>query len=178
MRIHTRASGNDAKLHETTKGMMAMAEPIIKLGSKGEAVKNAQKALIERRYLPPGTDDGVFGPVTQNAVIRYQTDRSPGHSWAFSFPLKVDGIVGPATWFRLTPETVKRGSKGSGVRLLQEILKHYADPQLDPGAIDGDFGPHTETAVKAFQASHVDFNGNPLKADGIVGPKTWAALWS
>ncbi|MCP1752011.1 peptidoglycan-binding domain-containing protein [Bradyrhizobium elkanii] len=156
-----------------------MAEPILKLGSKGEAVKKAQKALIERKkYLHPGTEDGIFGPVTQNAVINYQTDRSVGNNWAFSFPLKVDGIVGPATWFRLTPETVKKGSKGGGVRLLQEILKHYADPQLDPGAIDGDFGPHTEAAVKAFQASHVDFDGNPLKADGIVGPKTWAALWS
>ncbi|QIG94434.1 MULTISPECIES: peptidoglycan-binding domain-containing protein [unclassified Bradyrhizobium] len=155
-----------------------MAEPIIKLGSKGDAVKRAQKALIERYYLPLGTDDGIFGPVTRKAVRSYQTDRSVGHDWAFSFPLKVDGIVGPATWFRLTPETVKKGSKGSGVRLLQEILKHYADPQLDPGAVDGDFGPHTEAAVKVFQASHVDFDGTPLKADGIVGPKTWAALWS
>ncbi|WP_439372638.1 peptidoglycan-binding domain-containing protein [Bradyrhizobium sp. DASA03120] len=155
-----------------------MAEPIIKLGSKGDAVKRAQRALIERSYLLPGTEDGVFGPVTLNAVRRYQTDRSVGHFWAFSFPLTVDGIVGPQTWFRLTPETVKKGSKGSSVRLLQEILKSYADPQFDPGAVDGDFGPHTEAAVKAFQASHVDFDHNPLKVDGIVGPKTWTALWS
>ncbi|WP_404517076.1 peptidoglycan-binding domain-containing protein [Bradyrhizobium ottawaense] len=44
--------------------------------------------------------------------------------------------------------------------------------------VDGDFGPHTETPVKAFQAPYFDFGGNPLKADGIVGPKSWAALWS
>ncbi|MGY3613839.1 peptidoglycan hydrolase-like protein with peptidoglycan-binding domain [Bradyrhizobium sp. USDA 10063] len=40
------------------------------------------------------------------------------------------------------------------------------------------FGPHTEAAVRVFQASHVDFDGNPLKVDGIVVPKTWIALWS
>ena len=38
-----------------------MANPIIKLGSTGAAVKKAQKALIHRYYLPPGTDDGIFG---------------------------------------------------------------------------------------------------------------------
>jgi peptidoglycan hydrolase-like protein with peptidoglycan-binding domain len=155
-----------------------MADPIIKLGSKGDAVKKAQRHLIERYYLPSGTDDGIFGPVTLNAVINYQTDRSAAHFWAFSFPLVVDGIVGPQTWFRLAPETIRKGSKGSGVRLCQEILKSYGDPQLDPGAIDGDFGPITEAAVKAFQGTHVDFDGNPLKVDGIVGPKTWTALWS
>jgi hypothetical protein len=31
-----------------------MADPIIKLGSTGEAVKKAQRALIHRYYLPPG----------------------------------------------------------------------------------------------------------------------------
>jgi len=155
-----------------------MADPIIKLGSKGDAVKRAQKALIERYYLAVGTDDGIFGHVTDFAVRSYQNDRSAGHFNAFSFPLVVDGIVGPQTWFRLTPETVKKGSKGSAVRLLQDILTSFNDPQLNPGPIDGDFGPITEAAVMAFQGFAVDFNGHPLKVDGIVGPKTWTALWS
>lgn len=155
-----------------------MADPTIKKGSQGAAVKKAQRALIERLYLPPGTDDGKFGPVTDNAVRKYQTDRSASHAHAFSFPLVVDGIVGPHTWFRLAPAEVKRGSKGDGVRLAQEILKSFSHPPYDPGPIDGDFGPLTEKAVKAFQTDFLDFDGNPLKVDGIVGPKTWTALWS
>ena len=152
-----------------------MADPIIKLGSTGAAVKKAQKALIHRYYLDPGLDDGIFGPVTRNRVIAYQLDRAAG---AFSFPLYVDGIVGPQTWFRLDPDTVKKGSKGNGVRLLQEILKSFGYPPYDPGPVDGDFGPLTETAVKEVQGAFVDFDGNPLVVDGVVGPKTWAALWS
>jgi peptidoglycan hydrolase-like protein with peptidoglycan-binding domain len=34
----------------------------------------------------------------------------------------------------------------------------------------GNFGPKTEAAVRAFQRS------KGLVPDGIVGPKTWAAL--
>ncbi len=54
------------------------------------------------------------------------------------------------------------GSEGRQVRLLQQAL----------GAIkvDGVFGPETEAAVRAFQAS------NGLSVDGIVGPMTSAAL--
>jgi peptidoglycan hydrolase-like protein with peptidoglycan-binding domain len=155
-----------------------VADPIIKLGSTGEAVKKAQKQLVLRYYLPPGTDDGIFGPVTRNRLLRYQLDRAVGEFYAFSFPLTADGIVGPQTWFRLAPETVRNGSNGNGVRLLQEILKGYGYPPYDPGPVDGDFGALTETAVRALQGDYVDFDGNPLVVDGIVGSSTWCALWS
>ena len=36
--------------------------------------------------------------------------------------------------------------------------------------MDGIFGPKTEAAVKSFQ------RGKGLTVDGIVGPRTWAAL--
>lgn len=155
-----------------------MSDPIVKIGSSGAAVKKAQQALICRYYLPAGTDDGIFGPVTRNRVMRYQLDRGIGEYYAFSFPLTVDGIVGPQTWFRLTPELVKVGSKGHGVRLLQEILNTFAYPPYDPGRVDGDFGALTDAAVRAFQGDYVDSDGNPLEVDGIVGPTTWCALWS
>jgi peptidoglycan L-alanyl-D-glutamate endopeptidase CwlK len=53
------------------------------------------------------------------------------------------------------------------VVLVQERLKALGFP---PGAIDGDFGPGTAAAVKAFQLSE------RLLADGVVGARTAAAL--
>ncbi|MGD1912606.1 MAG: peptidoglycan-binding protein [Rivularia sp. (in: cyanobacteria)] len=155
-----------------------MNNPIIRIGSSGDAVKKAQKALIQRYYLSVGTDDGKFGPVTDLAVRNYQFDRSAGKFNAYSFPLKIDGIVGPATWFRLDPQVVQRGSRDNTVRLLQEILKSFAFPPFDPGPIDSIFGINTENAVKEFQSEFFDFDGNPLLVDGIVGEKTWTALFS
>ncbi|ODR93794.1 peptidoglycan-binding protein [Methyloceanibacter stevinii] len=59
-----------------------------------------------------------------------------------------------------------RGSVGEAVGDLQEQLHELGYPL----AIDGDFGPATELAVMEFQSAH------RLKADGIVGKKTWTAL--
>lgn len=56
---------------------------------------------------------------------------------------------------------LKLGSKGDQVKTLQRFLKLNDD---------GDFGPKTETAVKAWQST------NGLTSDGIVGPKTWDAM--
>jgi peptidoglycan hydrolase-like protein with peptidoglycan-binding domain len=83
--------------------------------------------------------------------------------------LSNDGIVGPKTWARLDPPTVKKNSSGDAVKLAQQLLTDYG---YDPGAVDGAFGPKTEQAVKQFQT---DFG---LTVDGIVGPKSWAMLGS
>jgi peptidoglycan hydrolase-like protein with peptidoglycan-binding domain len=169
-------------VHDERIGATPMADPIIKLGSTGPAVKKAQQNLICRGQLLPGTDDGVFGNLTVFSVILYQIFRRAGEHFAFSFPLNVDGIVGPKTWARLAPAQIKKGSKGNGVRLCQEILKYLADrtgfPSYDPGPIDGDFGPKADAAVQAFQGHNSDSEGHPLQVDGIVGPKTWCALRS
>lgn len=138
--------------------------PTIKQGSKGAAVKKAQKALKDRGYNP-GALDGIFGSQTTKAVKAYQTDRKDEPV----APLTVDGIVGPKTWARLDPPTIKKGAKGDAVRLLQHILGHFGFGV----PVDGDFGPKTEKAVKDFQ----EFWGS-LDVDGIVGPLTWTALGS
>jgi peptidoglycan hydrolase-like protein with peptidoglycan-binding domain len=152
-----------------------MANPTIQRGSTGQAVKKAQQALIDRGYpVGPAGTDGIFGNHTYRAVIDYQDDRAAGQFWAFNFPLTIDGIVGPQTWFRLAPDKVKKGDKGAGVRLAQSILKDTGVPNWDPGPVDGDFQSQTELAVKSFQN---DF-GITADGAGIVGDQTWLALWS
>lgn len=73
--------------------------------------------------------------------------------------------------------TLKRGSKGTDVITLQKRLMElgYALPNY---GTDGDFGNETLNAVKAFQREHKDANGKKLTVDGIVGSKTWAALFA
>lgn len=63
--------------------------------------------------------------------------------------------------------TLKIGSRGADVTYLQQRL---AVQGYSVGSIDGIFGNKTLEAVKDFQ---IDYN---LSVDGIVGPKTWAAL--
>jgi hypothetical protein len=65
--------------------------------------------------------------------------------------------------------TLKRGSKGEYVTLLQTMLANQGY-DLGKCGVDGDFGSATEKAVKTFQKEHA------LLIDGIVGKKTWAAL--
>lgn len=62
--------------------------------------------------------------------------------------------------------TLKKGSKGDEV----EVLQHLLNVEGVKVTIDGDFGPRTETAVKVFQMA------KGLVNDGIVGPATWKAL--
>jgi peptidoglycan hydrolase-like protein with peptidoglycan-binding domain len=151
-----------------------MAQPTIQRGSTGQAVKDAQLALIARGYwVGSAGADGKFGNHTYRGVVDYQDDRSAGQFWALTYPLKVDGIVGSQTWGRLLPDTIKVGDTGAGVRLAQAILKDSGNPNWDPGSVDGIFGAGTKQAVTNYQTD----NGiSP--ANGQVGPKTWEWFWS
>ncbi|MEO7268679.1 MAG: peptidoglycan-binding domain-containing protein, partial [Knoellia sp.] len=62
----------------------------VKSGSSGQAVIGAQKALTARGYTL--TADGVCGSVTVSRAKAFQTSRG----------LLADGVVGPATWAKLT----------------------------------------------------------------------------
>jgi peptidoglycan hydrolase-like protein with peptidoglycan-binding domain len=151
-------------------------------------LKKSQQRLICRCYLNPGYDTGFPNAQTSLAVWNYQTFRSPGHPWAFNIPLAADGILGPQTNARLNPPLIKQGFQGRWVHLCQEILTFLAlhpggNPAWNPHGIDGQFGPKTDAAVRAFQGDHTEppapkGNGKQLVKDGIVGPITWCALRS
>lgn len=59
------------------------------------------------------------------------------------------------------------GMTGAPVRTAQTRLRAHGAKLL---TVDGKFGPATLAAVRAFQTRE------DLKADGVVGPLTWAAL--
>ena len=83
---------------------------LLKKGDKGAEVVILQKALT--RVGLPVYHDGLFGPITEEAVMAYQ--RKMG--------LKVDGIVGAATWAALIPFTITKSKRN-----IKEIIVHCSD---------------------------------------------------
>jgi putative chitinase len=64
----------------------AGARPILRRGSKGDAVASLQVTLQRLGFMV--AVDGDFGPGTEVAVARFQREQK----------LDIDGIVGPGTW--------------------------------------------------------------------------------
>jgi peptidoglycan hydrolase-like protein with peptidoglycan-binding domain len=140
--------------------------PLVRKGDRDHPVRTLQDLLRERGHTV--TVDGIFGPLTDQAVRAFQQAKH----------LVVDGIVGPKTWGALIV-TVRRGSNGDAVRGVQDEFQ-FRNLSGDPSkglAVDGIFGPKTEAAVRGFQqALHADIPS--VAVDGIVGPVTWQALVS
>ena len=64
--------------------------------------------------------------------------------------------------------SIKKGSKGNGVKAIQNALNAlgFKGKNGKKLAVDGDFGTNTDYAVKAFQKKY------GLAKDGVVGPNT------
>jgi peptidoglycan hydrolase-like protein with peptidoglycan-binding domain len=131
-------------------------------------VREVQRKLNRLGYRA-GAIDGLFGPVTDEAVRRFQRDNA----------LAVDGIVGPRTLRELRSRSKRLErllSEGVGfrkpngsvrVRSVQRKLNRLG---YGAGEVDGLFGPVTDRAVRRFQAER------GLQVDGIVGPRTLRRL--
>jgi peptidoglycan hydrolase-like protein with peptidoglycan-binding domain len=135
-----------------------MAEPVLRPGSSGEAVRELQLALKGLGY-DPGAVDGHFGTRTEAAVKAFQKAQG----------IAADGIVGDVTWVNIdeadmSDPTIRRGSTGNPVRRAQKRLTLGG---YDTGGVDGIFGAGTESAVRRFQGDR------GLTVDGVVGPRTW-----
>lgn len=154
--------------------LISQAFGYLQLDDSGVEVEDLQIRLAELGYYD-GPVTGYFGPLTEDAVLRFQQDNG----------LFVDGVVGPETLALLEGQYVsdtggisaeevlpasgllQLGDRGPEVSALQSRLTTLG---FYNGAIDGDFGPLTEAAVIRFQQSR------GLVADGIVGPSTLTAL--
>jgi peptidoglycan hydrolase-like protein with peptidoglycan-binding domain len=131
----------------------------------GRPAVAALQVTLRHHHVYAGPVDGVTGPATTAAVIRFQR----GHG------LKPDGVVGPATrkafgrfgrhWFG--SRRLARGMTGWDVAALQFALAWHGFPN---GTIDGGFGAHTARALIKFQI----WAG--LAADGVAGVATFRAL--
>lgn len=71
---------------------------------------------------------------------------------------------------QINQPTLQIGSTGAAVKELQELLKQRV-PVITYLEVDGIFGEVTQLAVEVFQYRVF------LKQDGIVGDKTWKALY-
>ena len=188
---------NDIEIVETnivTNAVSSYPGTALRLGSSGLDVQTIQTYLgrIRQNYpaIPAITDPaGTFGESTRAAVTKFQS----------IFNLTADGIVGKATWYELSriytsvtrlseldsegttlgigtvpPNVVLRqGSRGQDVVTLQYLLnvasRYYSD--VPAPSQDGIFGNGTRQSVIAFQRAM------GLVADGIVGQRTWQALY-
>lgn len=150
---------------------------VLKNGSRGEAVKELQRYLNATMNLGLVVD-GVLGPKTIAVMMKWQHEHG----------LVADGLIGPATKAKMlgaTPATpavpgvtpaipatpnaqgyafgtlvVKEGTKGEACKAWQMFLNEKANAGL---MTDGNCGPKTIMAVKAWQTSV------GLTADGVLG---------
>ena len=70
----------------------------------------------------------------------------------------------------LVGQTIKQGDRGPAVVAMKRRLKAHGFWPTFYNVADGGFGILTTRQVKKFQAA------KKLKADGVIGPATWAAL--
>jgi peptidoglycan hydrolase-like protein with peptidoglycan-binding domain len=121
---------------------------------------SSSKAAPKTNVLPASVV-----PTTTVAVVTTATTAPPVTTAA---PTTTVAIAVPPGYTK-EPDTgpLSQGNAGPRVAALQKRLAALGN---DPGPVDGAFGQKTDNAVRAFQKV------SSLKADGIVGPQTQAAL--
>ena len=132
---------------------MANEWPLQQVGSTGEDVRTVQLLLAAHGH--PVAVDGVFGPLTQAAVVEVQTEAG----------IVADGIVGPQTWAVLLV-TVSAGTADRRCR----PRRVSCGPRVGAWPSTGASGPRPIVPVRDFQVAR------GLVVDGIVGPQTWQTL--
>ncbi len=166
----------------------------LRLGAENDDVRIAQLRLNRISSNFPSIPkiarvDGVFSTDTEAAVRRFQE----------IFSLTPDGVIGKSTWYTIQnvyigvkrlndinaegitlqdvtdqyPGALQEGNRGNAVANLQYFIAYVSQfyDTIPPVSIDGVFGATTRAAVEAVQRTF------GLPVDGIVGERTWDALY-
>ena len=131
----------------------------------GRPAVAALQVTLRHHHVYAGVIDGVVGPRTTAAIVRFQRRHR----------LTPDGVVGPATrraFGRFArhgfgARALAVGTSGWDVAALQFALAWHGFPS---GPIDGGFGAHTGWALIRFQ------RWARVGADGVAGAATFRAL--
>lgn len=129
-------------------------------GDRGEAVRDLQQRLVAAGVEHPSDEIGDYGPLTEEAVRRFQEARG----------LSVTGSCDPSTWQAVVEAGYRLGDRLLYLRSPMQRGDDVADLQLrlgalgfDAGRVDGILGPDTERALKDFQRNF------GLTVDGVCG---------
>ena len=104
----------------------------------------------------------LSSPIPEPAAESPPSTTSDVSQTTDSSPVNDTGITSPEEL-----PTLRLGMQGDAIVELQERLQALG---FYNGAVDGVFGPETESAVMEAQRSY------NLQSDGVVGPATWQAL--
>lgn len=128
-------------------------------------------------YKLQAADGSLFGidPPGNVFYVRIEVQNPNGDVPADTSEESVDSDNGQVV--RPTTPTFSRYLKLTnpymqGDDVLEVQQKLIARGYTITGSADGTFGKKTDAAVRQFQADQ------GLAVDGVVGPKTWAALWN
>ncbi|MEG2686595.1 MAG: peptidoglycan-binding protein, partial [Christensenellaceae bacterium] len=133
-------------------------------GDKGDQISELQTKLKELEYYEYASITGYYGPVTEDAVKKFQRTND----------ITVDGVMGTGSLELLNSDKAKYymmypGDNGNDIKTMQEQLSKLG--YFNANAT-GYYGPVTEDSVKLFQAE------NNLTVDGKVGKNTRKVLFS
>jgi peptidoglycan hydrolase-like protein with peptidoglycan-binding domain len=146
---------------------------LIKRGARGDAVKQLQQFLRAAGH-DVGTIDGVFGGKTLAGMRQFQEHQG----------LQPDGVVGPNTRGVIKRIAEALPSAGALVRSnrvlrpgdrggdVKQIQELLQLAGFSVGGADGVLGPKTQAAIERFQAQA------GLTVDGKIGPNTRAQMSS
>ena len=132
----------------------------------GCAKKSTEQASISGTGFESVSSTEELAQLPQSSTASQQTSIEVLPLEASPITQGVPPIAGPTQTLSATG-TEAVSSSLSREQQIQTALKNAGIYQ---GSIDGKLGPASKRAIAAFQTAH------SLKADGKVGPKTWAAL--